>query len=167
VSRPRIGNAVYGTFGMEATLADGTVVMVTAVTKRQWEQLLVVAGCAGAVAAAEQAVGADFGDEGDRFRHRELLVGLLRPWFGSKSLADVESALGQTQVLWSPFRFLTDLAADVAAGMSAVASVRDEDDLGGNIVTTGPLRFRGEDEPPPMPVPTLGTDTESLLDGDC
>jgi 2-methylfumaryl-CoA isomerase len=167
VSRPRVGNAVYGTFGMDATLADGTVVMVTAVTKRQWEQLLASTGCADAVTAAEQAVGADFGDEGDRFRHREVLVGLLRPWFRSKSLADVESALGRTQVLWSPFRLLSDLAADVAAGKSRVASVQDEGDLGTNIVTAGPLRFQGEGQPPVLAVPTLGADTESVLGGDC
>lgn len=167
VSRQRVGNAVYGTFGMDAVLVDGTVVMVTAVTKRQWNQLLDVTGCAEAVAAAEQAVGADFGDEGDRFRHRDVLVGLLRPWFAARSLDEVTAALRETQVLWSPFRQLTDLAADVAAGRSAVAALEIDGRLGDSVLTSGPLRFRGEEPPPLSPAPVLGADTESALSGDC
>ena len=167
VSRPRIGNAVYGTFGMDAVTGDGTAVMVTAVTKRQWEQLLDVTGCAEAVAAAEQAVGADFADEGDRYRHRDLLTGLLRPWFGARSLADVATAFGDTQVLWAPFRQLTDLAADIAAGRSAVAQLVDDGDLGSNIVTTGPLRFPASDAPAVAPAPVLGADSGAVLNGDC
>jgi 2-methylfumaryl-CoA isomerase len=167
ISRPRVGNAVYGMFGMDAVLVDGTVVMVTAVTKRQWEQLLDVTGCTDAVAAAERAVGADFGDEGDRFRHRDVLVGLLRPWFATRSLGEVTAALAKTAVLWSPFRQLTDLAAEVAAGRSAVASLEVDARLGDNIVTSGPLRFRGEESPPVLPAPVLGADSASVLSGDC
>ena len=165
--RPRIGNAVYGTFGMDAPLADGNVVMVTAVTKRQWEQLLAVTGCADAVAASEKAVDADFADEGDRYRHRDLLVGLLRPWFAARSLSEVAAALDATQVLWSPFRKLTDLAADVASGRSAVAQAQDDGGLGSNIVTTGPLRFVGEESPAIPPAPVLGAETKQVLTGGC
>jgi 2-methylfumaryl-CoA isomerase len=162
VSRPRVGNEVYGTFGTDATLADGTVVMVTAVTRRQWEQLLEVTGRSAAVAAVERALGADFGDEGDRYRHREVLVGLLRPWFAERTRAEVAAALDATQVLWAPFRLLTDLADDVASGRSEVTFVRDEPGLGSNVVTTGPLRLRGESPPDVASAPVLGEDTDAV-----
>lgn len=162
-ARERIGNAVYGTFGTDATLADGTVVMLTAVTRRQWEQLLAVTGTTEAVAAVERALRADFDDEGDRYKHRAVIVGLLRPWFAERTLPEVADALDATHVLWSPFRRLTDLAGDVAAGASAVAMVRDEPGLGANVVTTGPLRLRGEDAPLPAPAPVLGADTDSVI----
>jgi 2-methylfumaryl-CoA isomerase len=162
-SRPRLGNAVYGTFGTDATLADGTVVMVTTVTARQWRTLLEVTGCTEAVDGLAAVTGADFGDEGDRYRHREAVVALLRPWFAARTLPEVAAALDGTQVLWSPFRQLTDLAGDVAAGRSAVATVVDEAGLGSNVVTTGPLRLRGEDPPAPAPAPVLGADTDAVL----
>jgi 2-methylfumaryl-CoA isomerase len=163
VARPRIGNAVYGSFGADFRLADGDIVMVTTVTGRQWRELLDVTGVDKAVGAVESALGADFGDEGDRFRHRDVLVALMRPWFAQRTLADVAAALGATHVLWSPFRRLTDLADDVAHGHSAVAEVRDEPDLGSVVVTSGPLRLRGEDAVDAPAAPVLGADTDRLL----
>ena len=162
-ARERVGNAVYGTFGTDATLADGNVVMVTAITRRQWAELLDVTGTADAIAAVERAVGADFDDEGDRYRHRAVIVGLLRPWFAQRTLPQVAAALDETHVLWAPFRQLTDLAIDVAAGLSAVASIRDEAGLGSHVVTTGPLRLPAEGPPQPASAPTLGADNDDVL----
>jgi len=162
VSRSRVGNAVYGSFGADFRLADGEAVMVTTVTGRQWRELLDVTGVNEAVAAVETALGADFGDEGDRFRHREVLVALMRPWFAQRRLEEVAAALDATHVLWAPFRQLTDLAADVASGRSAVAEVRDEPELGSVVVTTGPLRLRNEEPAPVAAAPVLGADTGRL-----
>ena len=163
VSRPSVGNAVYGTFGTDAALADGTVVMVTAVTSRQWRQLLEVTGAADEVQQLAARTGADFSDEGDRYRHREAIVALLRPWFAARTLDEVTAALDGTQVLWAPFRHLTDLADDVAVGSSPVAAVVDEQGRGSNVVTTGPLRLRGEDPPAVAAAPVLGADTAAVV----
>ena len=163
VARPRVGNAVYGSFGADFALADGGVVMVAAITNRQWRELLDVTGRTEAIAAVESALQADFRDEGDRYRHREVLVRLLQPWFAERTLEQVAKALDATHVLWSPFRRLTDLAEDVALGRSPVTQVRDEAGLGANVVTTGPLRLRGEVEPEIAPAPMLGADTADVL----
>ena len=163
--RERIGNTVYGTFGTDVTLADGTVLMVATVTDRQWRELLEVTGVAAAVAAVESGVGADFSDEGDRYLHRDVLVGLLRPWFARRDLAEVTDALARTHVLWSPFRRLTDLVADVARGQSAVAHIVDEAGLGANVVTSGPVRLRGEPSPAVADAPVLGADAAPVADG--
>ena len=163
VARPRVGNAVYGSFGSDFVLADGAVVMVAAITNRQWRELLEVTGCAGDMAELEARLGTDLGDEGERWRHRRDVVALMQPWFAARELNGVTEALRATHILWSPFRELTDLAADVASGRSPVARVSDEDGLGANIVTTGPLRLRGEDEPEVAPAPTLGADTAAVF----
>lgn len=162
-ARPRVGNAVYGSFGSDFALADGTVVMVAAITDRQWRELLEVTGRAQDMAALEARLGTDLRDEGERWRHRRDVVALLQPWFAERDLDGVTQALRATHILWSPFRQLTDLAADVAAGRSPVAEVRDEGDLGSNVVTVGPLRLRGEDEPDVAPAPVLGADTADVL----
>jgi len=163
IARPRVGNAVYGSFGADFALADGGTVMVAAITDRQWRELLDVTGRADAVAAVESAVKADFADEGDRFRHREVLVTLMQPWFAERTSEQVAAALDATHILWSPFRRLTDLADDVAQGRSPVAHVRDEPGLGANVVTTGPVRLRGENDPETAPAPSLGADTAAVL----
>jgi crotonobetainyl-CoA:carnitine CoA-transferase CaiB-like acyl-CoA transferase len=74
----------------------------------------------------------------------------------------VAAALDATHVLWAPFRRLTDLADDVASGRSEVTFVRDEPGLGSNVVTTGPLRLRGESPPDVASAPVLGEDTDAV-----
>ena len=163
VSRPRIGNAVFGSFGSDFALSDGTVVMVAAITGRQWRELVEVTGCVEAVAKLEITSDADFSDEGDRWRHREALVALMQPWFAARTREEAADALGATHILWSPFRELTDLAGDVVAGRSPVTKLRDEPGLGANLVSVGPLRLRGEQEPDVADAPVLGAATESVL----
>ena len=163
IARPRVGNAVYGSFGADFALGDGSVVMVAAITRRQWRELLEVTGRSEAMTALEAELQTDFGDEGERYRHRDAVLALLRPWFAERTLDEVASALDATHILWSPFRRLTDLAADVVAGRSPVAQVREEPGLGANVVTTGPLRLRGEADAEVAPAPGLGADTAAVL----
>jgi 2-methylfumaryl-CoA isomerase len=161
-SRPPYGYEIYGTFGADFALADGSQVMVVAVTSRQWRDLVTATGSTDEVVALEQEVAADFAAEGERFAHRDRLTALLRPWFTSRTLAEVTEALGPTHVLWSPFRRLADFAADLAAGLSAVAVERDEEDLGRMLATNGPLRFRHEPTPAPSAAPRLGQHTGGI-----
>jgi 2-methylfumaryl-CoA isomerase len=163
-SRPPLGNEIYGSFGSDFALSDGSRVMVVAITSRQWRQLVEVTGIGGVVAALEPELGADFSAEGDRFRHRDVLTALLRPWFAARSPEAVGEALGATQVLWSPFRRLADAARDLAgpAG-STVVCAREEDGLGRMLATSGPLRFRGEPPPPTPGAPVLGQHTDEVV----
>jgi 2-methylfumaryl-CoA isomerase len=164
VSRPPLGNEIYGTFGSDFVLADGARVMVVAITARQWQQLLEVTGTTGVVSAVERELGADFSAEGDRYRHRDVITALLRPWFAARSSAAVEQALGPTHVLWSPFRRLADAARELAeASGSAVVAARDEDGLGRMLATSGPLRLRGEPAPAMPAAPVLGQHTDEVV----
>jgi 2-methylfumaryl-CoA isomerase len=84
-SRPAYGNAIYGTFGADFALRDGTPVMVVAITGRQWRDLVEVTETAEAVDGLAADLHADFAAEGERFTHREQLTALLRPWFAERT----------------------------------------------------------------------------------
>ena len=84
-SRPPQGNHLYGTFGAAMPLADGSQVMIVALTGRQWRSLLEVTGTAAVVAALETALEADFSDEGQRYRHRKVLLAVMQPWFAART----------------------------------------------------------------------------------
>ena len=67
-SRERIGNSVYGQYGQDFTSIDGASFMVVALTGRHFRDLTELTGTTKAVAALAQTLGADFTDEGHRFR---------------------------------------------------------------------------------------------------
>jgi 2-methylfumaryl-CoA isomerase len=162
-SRPPQGNDLYGTFGTAMPLADGSQVMVIALTGRQWRSLLEVTGTAGVVAALQDALGADFSDEGSRYQYRKVLFAVLEPWFAARGLPEVSAALGGSHVLWAPFRHFAEVARDLAAGTgSGVVSAVTEPGFGENLVTEGPLRHAGH-WPAPAPAPRLGEHTDAVL----
>jgi len=41
--------------------------------------------------------------------------------------------------------------------------VRDERGLGANVITTAPVRLRGDNDPETAPAPSLGADTAAVL----
>jgi 2-methylfumaryl-CoA isomerase len=165
-SRPPLGNAIYGSYGAQLPLADGTQIMVVALTRRHWRDLVSVTQTERVFGALERELGIDLADEAGRFQHRDLVGAVLRPWFAERTMADVEAALAATSVLWSPFRTLRDLAADLAAGAaSPVVSLHDDAGLGNVLATAGPIRRPFEAAPSTLPAPLLGEHTEQCLEG--
>jgi 2-methylfumaryl-CoA isomerase len=163
-SRPPVGNSVYGSFGAEMVLSDGSRLMVVALTPRQWADLVAVTGTRRLVDAVQAELGVDFADEGARFTHRDLLVALLRPWFAARSPAEAAAALGATSVLWAPFRTLAEHARDLVAGVAGpVVCVRHDDGLGDMLATAGPIRRPGETPQAPGSAPALGQHSGTWL----
>ncbi|RRO16927.1 2-methylfumaryl-CoA isomerase [Saccharopolyspora rhizosphaerae] len=165
-SEPRepTGNYVYGTFGRDFTTADGDRFMVVALTPRQWKDLLRVTGLEEAVSALARALGTDFFDEGERFRHRTVLAGLISAWFEQHSTAHVTEALAETRVLWSQYRTFTDLAADDARALRELPlfSTVDQPGVGSLVAPGSPLVVDGR-RATPSPAPRIGQDTGSVL----
>jgi 2-methylfumaryl-CoA isomerase len=157
------GNYLYGTFGADMPLADGSRIMIVALTARQWDSLLELTGTARAVSALEPALGADFRTEGDRYLHRHVLAALMRPWFAARRPAEAAAALGGSRVLWAPFRRFTDVVRDLGPGQGspAVEEIAEEG-FGEMLATAGPVRRTG-DQVPPARAPRLGQHTESVL----
>ena len=157
------GNYLYGTFGADMALSDGSRIMIVALTARQWDSLVDLTGTGRAVSALEPALDADFRTEGDRYLHRHVLAALLRPWFAARSPAEVAAALGGSRVLWAPFRRFTDVVRDLRPGQGwPVVTEMAEEGFGEILATAGPVRLSG-DGMSPARAPRLGQDTESVL----
>ena len=161
--RPRLGNYVYGSLGRDFVTADGQRVMVVALTPRHFADLAAATGLEDTFARLEQVLGANFGDEGDRYRHRTVIAALLETWFASRRLADVERDLAGTSVLWSRYRRFTDLAAEAALSGNPLLAQITQPGVGPVLAPGSPLTMEGVAGACPAPI--LGADTEAVLTG--
>ena len=165
IDRPRIGNHLYGSFARDFTTRDGGRVMVVALTRRHWSDLVTVAGVQAPVAALETALGADFSAEADRYTYREALAALLQRWFAQHDLAEIRAALGQTSVLWSVYRSFTDVVADPGLAANPIMGLVDQPGVGRYLAPASPIRVRAaaDGEPQPVRAPVLGEHSAEIL----
>ena len=164
--RPRLGNHVFGSFGVDLASSDGERLMVVALTPGQWRSLCRVTGTEPVFAALETALGVDLREESARYELRETIASILRPWFAARPMARLHELLDDAHVLWGPYRTVLQAAADArtAAGTptGSVAAQVDQPGIGPMLATGTPLRFDG-DRPSPVPGPLLGADTDAVL----
>ena len=160
--RQRIGNAVYGTYGQDFTSSDGVAFMVVALTGRHFRDLTALTGTTEAVAALAESLGADFSDEGDRYRHRDALSGLFGAWFGAHTAAEVAEGLSSTSVLWERYRSFAETAADPRVTANALFSELDQPRVGRYLAPGLPLSIDGI-YPAAVPAPALGDDSAAVL----
>jgi 2-methylfumaryl-CoA isomerase len=163
VSRPKVGNHVYGSFARDFTTRDGGRVMVVALTPRHWRDLVEVSGLQAPVAALETSLGADFSVEGDRYTYREVLAGLLQHWSGAHDLAEITAALGRTAVLWSVYRSFTDVVADPETSANPMMGLVDQPGVGRYLAPGSPIRARAGGEQRPTRAPVLGEHSAEIL----
>ncbi|QIZ01150.1 CoA transferase [Streptomyces sp. S1D4-11] len=166
VARRRYGNYVYGTFARDFATRDGRRVMVVALTKRHWADLLAATELVDVVGALEKSLGVDFTGEGERFEYREVLAGLLSRWFSHADLAEVESALTGTSLLWSTYHTFADLVADAGGGPAIATNpmmhLIDQPGIGKYLAPGLPVALDGI-SPRPERAPALGEHTDGLL----
>jgi 2-methylfumaryl-CoA isomerase len=134
--------------------------MVVALTTRHFRDLVALTGTTEAVDAVEAALQADFSTDGGRYTHRDVLVGLLRPWFAARPHAEVAAGLGSTSVLWSTYRTFAEALA--TAGDNPMMSVLDQPGVGPYLAAGSPLNFAGTDRRAVI-APALGEHTEDVL----
>lgn len=161
--RPRHGNHLYGSFGVDFRTHDGERIMVVALTAGQWQALRTVTGTGEVLTALEQATGADFSRETDRYQMREAIAAILRPWFAAREFSEVRNRLDAARVLWARYRGMVEVVAAHRAGCgeSVLTSV-DQPGIGPTIAARSPLRWAGcylE----AFPAPALGQHTEEVL----
>lgn len=162
--RPRHGNYMYGSFGVDFETADAGRVMVVALTPRQWTALCAATGTEAVIGAIEQAVGEDFADEAARYVHRQTIAAVMRPWFAARDLATVGAALTEAGVLWSRYRRMSELVADFEAGTaSGVLAEVEQPGIGPVISARSSIREAGEYGPTAV-APSLGADTDAVLE---
>jgi 2-methylfumaryl-CoA isomerase len=161
--RPRIGNHLFGGLGRDFQTADGKRVMVVALTRRHFADLASATGMTAAFAELERLLHADFAEEGDRYRHRQVITALLEPWFAARSLADIEQVLAGTSVLWSRYKSFADLASEGALAKNPLLQQISQPGVGTLLAPLSPLVMDGL--PEAQPAPALGADTEAVLTG--
>src|SRR6202046_4593387 len=179
--RPRHGNHLYGSFASDFATADGGRVMVVALTEGQWKALKEATGTAEVFAALEAALGTDLRQEEERYRHRETIAAILRPWFAGRDQASASAELDRARVLWGPYRGMAEVAAAHRQGAHPVLAdleladpeqpdqenprPQDSDQAAPAataITARSPLRWNGAyGEPGQSPV--LGRDTDQVL----
>ncbi|HJQ47725.1 MAG TPA: CoA transferase [Amycolatopsis sp.] len=158
--RPKHGNHVYGSFGTDFETSDGQRVMVVALTEHQWHALRKVTGTEGVFDALEPALDVDLKLEADRYRVRETIAAILRPWFAARSLAKVSKDLDSARVLWGRYRGMPEVVADPGPLLSTV----DQPGIGTVPSARSPLRWGGE-YGDTTTAPALGQNTGEVLSG--
>ncbi len=163
--RPQIGNALYGAYGMDFLCKDGARVMVVGLTARQWRGLVMVTGVGEAVAGLAVQLGLDLGDEGNRFRARDAITDLLRPWFAARGLAAIAPLFQKAGLTWAPFHsFASAVATDPDLSPdNPVFSLIDQPGIGSYPVPGSPIHFGAAQRQPPLPAPALGQHSEQVL----
>ncbi|QLL06079.1 CoA transferase [Mycobacterium vicinigordonae] len=160
--RPRIGNAIFGQYGQDFVSRDEARFMVVLLTHRHFRDLVHVTGTGAAMTALADALGADFGAEGDRYRYRNVISGLFGTWFADHAAAEIEAALAGTTVLFERYRTFAEVAADPKVTANPLFSRLHQPGIGEYLAPAMPVAFDGK-HPASAVAPGLGADTADLL----
>lgn len=160
--REPIGNAIYGQYGQSFTSGDGVTFMIVALTDRHFRDLAEMTGTTKVLAALAQARNIDFSDEGQRYRHRDVLNGLFSGWFAENTAAQIEAALAGTSLLADRYRSFAEVAADERLRDNAMFAPLHQPGVGDYLAAGLPASIDGT-HPPAVAAPELGAHTEQVL----
>lgn len=161
--RTRDGNHLYGSYGVDFATGDGHRVMVVALTARQWDALRAATRTEKVFAAVAEALGVNLATDSDRYRHREMITGVLRPWFSARTLAEVCRELDAAHVLWGRYRGMHEVVTEFRDLCSPAMLVElDQPGIGGVISARSPLRLGGGYGRGTV-APRLGEHTDEVL----
>jgi 2-methylfumaryl-CoA isomerase len=160
--RQRLGNAIYGQYGQDFVSADGARFMVVTLTGRHFRDLVEVSGTGPAVSALAEALGADFTEEGERYRHRDMLSGMFATWFADHTGDEITDALSGTTVLFERYRTFGEVADDQRVTKNPLFCRLSQPGIGEYLAPGLPAEFDGV-HPPGTPAPELGQDTADVL----
>jgi 2-methylfumaryl-CoA isomerase len=159
------GNYLYGAFGHDFETRDGRRVMVVALTARQWRALVQITEIDDACAKIAEVTGYDLDTETGRFEGRDLIAGLLRPWFASRELSEIRRAFTGTGVSWGPYQTFRQLVNEDPRCSTAnpMFSTLQQPGIGEYLVPGSPLEFSAHGRMAPRRAPVLGEHTDQVL----
>jgi 2-methylfumaryl-CoA isomerase len=88
-------------FARDFATADGETIIVAALTRQQFADLVMTARLASTFTFLERVLRADFSAPDDLYTYRLTIAALLAPWFARRTLADLAAAFAGTAVQWS------------------------------------------------------------------
>jgi len=163
--QPKDGNYLYGAFGHDFPTRDNRRVMVVALTARQWTALQDATGTTEAFARIEQATGYDLATESGRYRARDVIAAMLRPWFESRTLEEVRRELTGTRVSWGPYQTFQQLIHEDprCSAENPMFEEIEHPGVGRYLAPGSPLDFAAHGRGLARRAPILGENTEEVL----
>jgi 2-methylfumaryl-CoA isomerase len=162
--RRRDGNWLYGGFGCDFETGSGDRLMIVALTERHWRHLVELTGTGETIAALERTLQVSFGEDGTRYRYREVLAALFSGWFARHSTEEVSAALADRSVLCSPYRTIEQLVTAPDGPLATSDLFAEVDHPGiGPLPTPGTALGGAGPGRPPGPAPLPGADTDAVL----
>jgi 2-methylfumaryl-CoA isomerase len=163
--QPKDGNYLYGAFGHDFATADERRVMVVALTARQWLALVEATQTQGAFAGLEGATGHDLGTESGRFAARDLIAAVLRPWFESRTLAEIRETFAGTGVSWGPYQTFRQLVTEDPRVSTANPMFQEieQPGVGRYLAPASPIDPQPLGRVPVKRAPVLGEHTDEVL----
>ena len=164
-SRLREGNYLYGSFGCDFATTDGRRVMIVALTDGHWRALVDLTGLSDSVSTLEKMLDVDLSLEQERYRFREVLAALMRPWFESRTFDEVVAELELSHVLWGPYRTIEQLVSDPDSPLCQSDLMQEIEHPGIGTFPTprSVLRFPALRDLAPVRAPCLGEHTDQVL----
>ncbi|MGH7878123.1 MAG: CoA transferase, partial [Candidatus Binataceae bacterium] len=121
----------------------------------------IAAACRG----LEQATGHDLNTESGRYRGRDLIAALLRPWFAARDLSEIRRTFAGTSVSWGPYQTFHQLIEEDPRCSTAnpMFAEVDHPGIGTYLMPGSPLDFSAVQRLPVRRAPLLGEHTDEVL----
>ena len=162
--RQKGGNYLYGAFGRDFVSKDGVRVMIVGLTPRQWRGIVKSMGIASQMSLLETELGFSLSGEGERFKARHKLAGLIEPWFASKTYSEICPLFDKHAVCYGPYRTFREMVEDDddCSRDNPMMGTVTQPNIGEYLASGSPIRFVDENLET-LPAPTLGQHTEEIL----
>jgi 2-methylfumaryl-CoA isomerase len=163
--RTRGGNYLYGAFGRDFVTADGTRVMVMAISPKMWSSLLAATGLKDTMAALGASLGLDLNQEGARYLARREIAEALAGFISTQPLAALTSAFEAQGVCWGKYQSMTDLIdhdPDCSPD-NPIFHLVEQPDIGTYPVAGQAMHFGAVTREPARRAPRLGEHTDEIL----
>jgi 2-methylfumaryl-CoA isomerase len=167
--RRACGNDLFGAYGAQFETRDGRLLYIAVVTDRMWKELGTATGLTTKFEALGSLLELDLAHrEGDRFKAREAISCLIRPWCLARTLAEVRAAFDGTGVCWGPYQTFRQMVADDPRCSLAnpLFAELDQPGIGRYLVPGSPIGFASPGREPPRRAPLLGEHTDEILSRD-
>jgi 2-methylfumaryl-CoA isomerase len=163
--RERINNDLFGAFGRDFRCADGARIMIVALTLKQWRSLLKATELTAAMDELALRLGVNLNHEGERYKAREAIAGVVGPWIALQAFNALEARFNEHGVCWSRYQTVTQwVQSDPSCSLDNPMFNEVEQAGVGRILSPGlALDFSGFTRHHSGPAPRLGQHTEEIM----